>query len=83
MTHFDQLLDLVTTNFLNASDIQKTNVDTPFGALGDQYISNLTDLEIAIGVDGDLAFFLLNLGAGTFEVKAGPNLLCGLINCIF
>jgi hypothetical protein len=73
VAHGEDLLDFVTTDFLDLAGVEEAHVHTAFGQLVAHHIHDLFELEVGVAVQDDFFVFELYSGAGAFEVKAGAN----------
>src|SRR5438552_6873355 len=79
--HRQHLLDLVAADLLDLrAAVDVSRVDAALGQLGQQDVHHLADLEIAVGVQGELLVLLLDARRRALEVEAGADLLGGLVD---
>jgi hypothetical protein len=75
----DDLLDLVAAHLLGLLDVQEAHVHIALGQLVAQQVFHLLQLELGIAEHGDFLVLQLDGGRCAFEVKAGADLLGGVV----
>src|SRR5450830_1763763 len=55
--HLDDLLDLVAADFLDLAFVEEAHVDLALGQLVGEHVAHLVELELGVGVGGDLVLF--------------------------
>jgi hypothetical protein len=62
--------------------VEEAHIHSTLRTFPNQDLTNLTELELAVGEAGELALLELDLGTRTFEIKTCADLFAGLVNGI-
>src|SRR6185369_14751629 len=60
--------------------VEEARVDVALAELGDQDVEHLAELELVVGIEGDLLVLELDLRRRALEVEARADLLAGLVD---